>query len=68
MKRFCKLVAIMLALTLLPVLVLVRYLEASNKFDALGWWYSLLVTVVVSIPLAAFLVSIMVFVANKKQR
>ena len=64
MKRFLNSAGLALALLFVPVLVFVRYMEASNRFDALGWWYSLYGTFVISVPVA-LLISCVLFIFAK---
>ena len=52
MKHFFKSATLSLAIVFVPMLILVRFMETSQRFDALGWWYSIFVTVVFSIPTA----------------
>ena len=66
MKRFLKSAALALAILFVPVLVFVRYMEASNRFDALGWWYSLYGTLAFSVPVALFVASVLFIVAKNR--
>lgn len=67
MKRFNKTALFVLAFMFLPVLVFVRYMEASNKFDALGWWYSLIVTAFFSVPPALLIAGVIYLFSTRRK-
>jgi len=67
MKHFNKTALLALALMFLPVLAFVRYMEASNKFDSLGWWYSLLVTAFFSVPPAILIAGVISFFSTRRK-
>ena len=64
MKHFLRSAVLVSALLFLPVLVFVRFMEASNRFDSLGWWYSVYVAIAFSVP-TGLLVASGVYLATK---
>ncbi len=67
MKRFLKLAVVILALLFVPVLVVVRVMEASNRFDAPGWGYSVYVAIAFSVPAALFIAGA-IYLVGKTRR
>ena len=66
MKRFLKSAGLVFAILFVPVLVFVRYMEATNRFDALGWWYSIYGTLAFSIPTALLFAGVHFILAKNR--
>ncbi len=66
MKRYLKSASLVLAIVFVPILAFVRYMEASSRFDALGWWYSIYVTFAFSVPVAMCFVGFLFVIAKNR--
>jgi len=67
MSRYLKSVILVVAAVFVPMLAFVRYMEASNRFDSIGWWYSIYVTTVLAVPVA-LLVAVLLHAIEKQRR
>ena len=67
MNRFLKSAVLVSAFLFVPVLVFVRFIEAANPFDSLGWWYSVYVAIAFSVPVALLIAGAVYLVAKTRR-
>ncbi len=52
MIRYFRLTGAIAVVVFVPMLAFVRHMEALNRFDSIGWPYSVYVSIAFSLPLA----------------
>jgi putative effector of murein hydrolase LrgA (UPF0299 family) len=65
MNRYLKSFGLVMAVVFVPTLAFVRYMEASNRFDSIGWWYSIYVTCALSLPVALLIAGLLITITKK---
>jgi len=65
MPSFSRLSGYAFIFCVIPALPLVLMLELTNRFDSVGWWYTVLSASTIALPFALFVSGVLTFIARQ---